>query len=162
MDYNVSKRGLRFLKSITSPPMAMSGFIMIWILCLAPRQALAEGERWMNWSEEFRNNVWDPWFLFGMGAQAIFFLRFVVQWIVSERRKRSTIPVAFWYLSLAGGLATFVYACHEAQPVFMLGQLLACAIYIRNLMLIYGHQSRKKGDRTMGELETEIGEEGVE
>ena len=126
--------------------------------------AMTGGEWWLTWSQEFRGNLWDPWFLFGMGAQAIFFLRFVVQWAVSERRKRSTIPIAFWYLSLVGGMATFVYACHEAQPVFMLGQLLACVIYVRNLMLIYAHADRlrQRTKRPMGELETEFGDENGE
>ncbi len=97
-----------------------------------------------EWLQKLWQNIWDPWFAFGMVAQAVFFLRFVVQWIVSERRKRSTIPIAFWYLSLAGGLLTFVYACKKADPVFMLGQLLACIIYVRNLMLIYGRRDRRQ------------------
>lgn len=149
----------RFLSELINPPIAMSGFVMIALTCLMPQQLVAaEGEQGVPWFQEFWGNLWDPWFMFGMAAQAIFFMRFVVQWIASERRKRSTIPIAFWYLSLVGGLATFIYACHEAQPVFMLGQLLACMIYVRNLMLIYGHAGRvgESGGRPIGELESQF------
>jgi len=104
----------------------------------------AEAEGSAQWKNELWNNIVDPWFIFGMGAQGLFFLRFIIQWIVSEKRKRSTIPVVFWYISLAGAAATFVYAVHEAQPVFMLAQVLACIIYIRNLMLIYQRPRRIK------------------
>lgn len=97
---------------------------------------------------ELRNNpawVWyrikktaaDPWVLFGFGAQALFLMRFVIQWIASERRKRSHVPVSFWYFSLAGGITLFVYAARRLDPVFMLGQGLGCFIYIRNLILIH-------------------------
>jgi lipid-A-disaccharide synthase-like uncharacterized protein len=112
------------------------------MLLLAGDALAAPAESAGAWRDEFWRNVLDPWFIFGMGAQGLFFLRFIIQWVVSERRKRSTIPVAFWYISLAGGLTTFVYAVHEAQPVFMLGQLLACVIYVRNLMLINNRRAR--------------------
>ncbi|UCG15997.1 MAG: lipid-A-disaccharide synthase N-terminal domain-containing protein [Phycisphaerales bacterium] len=78
----------------------------------------------------------NPWVIFGFGAQALFFARFVIQWIASERRKRSHVPVAFWYLSLLGGITLFIYAVGRFDPVFMLGQGLGCFIYIRNLILI--------------------------
>ena len=93
-----------------------------------------------SWSEKFQKAMGDllnPWVLFGFGAQFCFMMRFVVQWISSERRKRSHVPVAFWYLSLAGGLMLFTYAVHRADPVFILGQGLGCFIYVRNLMLIH-------------------------
>ncbi|RJP33787.1 MAG: hypothetical protein C4547_11760 [Phycisphaerales bacterium] len=84
----------------------------------------------------------DPWVLFGFGAQALFMARFVIQWIVSERRKRSVIPVAFWWLSLAGGVSLFTYAVQRMDPVFMFGQALGCTIYVRNLVLIARRRSR--------------------
>ncbi len=119
---------------------------------LAAAGLAAAPESSTAWLQKLWDNIWDPWFVFGMVAQAVFFLRFVVQWIVSERRKRSTIPIAFWYLSLVGGLLTFVYACKKADPVFMLGQLLACTIYVRNLMLIHGREGRRRSraDRAAG------------
>ncbi len=95
-----------------------------------------------EWTAEVFGKIRSPWFWFGMTAQFVFFMRFLVQWIVSEKRQRSTIPLAFWYLSLVGSLALFVYAAHERDPVIMAGQLLACLIYIRNLMLIYGRAAR--------------------
>jgi lipid-A-disaccharide synthase-like uncharacterized protein len=88
--------------------------------------------------------ILDPWFFFGMTAQFVFFMRFVVQWIASEKKRRSTVPVAFWYLSLVGSLALFVYALHRWDFVIMAGQLLACVIYIRNLMLISDWKKRRR------------------
>ena len=76
------------------------------------------------------------WLTIGLGGQALFAGRFVVQWLQSERARRSTIPVAFWYLSLAGGGALLAYAIHLRDPVFVLGQTTGAAIYVRNLMLI--------------------------
>ena len=77
------------------------------------------------------------WIAFGFGAQAIFFLRFFVQWVASERSKKSVMPNAFWYLSLLGGLMLFTYAVHRRDPVFIVGQSTGSFIYIRNLVLIY-------------------------
>ncbi len=81
----------------------------------------------------------DPWTWFGFGANGLFFMRFFWQWIVSEKRKRSTVPVAFWYLSLGGAACMFIYGLHLRNLVVMLGGFLPCIIYIRNLMLIYSH-----------------------
>ena len=75
-------------------------------------------------------------------------LRFVVQWFASERRKRSYVPVAFWYFSLAGGLMTFTYAYFRREPVFMLAQALGITIYIRNLVLIYRRRWRYQHRRS--------------
>ncbi|MBI5014002.1 MAG: lipid-A-disaccharide synthase N-terminal domain-containing protein [Deltaproteobacteria bacterium] len=77
----------------------------------------------------------DPWKVLGFGAQGLFFARFFVQWIASERRKQVTVPKAFWYFSLAGGALLFVYAIHVRDPVFILGQGAGLAIYVRNLMI---------------------------
>lgn len=76
------------------------------------------------------------WLIVGFGGQAIFGARFVVQWIKSERLKRSVVPMSFWYLSIAGGLALLVYAVHRVDPVFIFGQGLGLFIYLRNLRLI--------------------------
>ena len=85
-----------------------------------------------------------PWVWFGMGAQGMFFLRFFWQWLVSERQKRSTIPMAFWYLSLAGAISTFVYAFGRRDPAIMFGQMPACFFYIRNLVLIRRQAERRR------------------
>ena len=73
------------------------------------------------------------WLAIGFVGQAFFFSRFLVQWIASERAGRSVIPMAFWYLSLGGGVTLFVYALHIGDPVFILGQSCGAFIYLRNL-----------------------------
>lgn len=77
------------------------------------------------------------WIVLGLGAQAAFSARFVVQWIASERAGRSYIPVAFWWLSIVGGVTLFAYAVHRHDIVFMLGQSMGIVVYARNLALIY-------------------------
>ena len=66
----------------------------------------------------------------------MFTMRFVVQWLASEKAKRSVMPVAFWFFSLAGGTLLFIYAIQRQDPVFIAGQGLGLLIYIPNLMLI--------------------------
>lgn len=80
----------------------------------------------------------DPWLVLGLVAQAMFTGRFLVQWIASEKRRRSTMPKAFWYLSLAGSALLLVYAIHVRDPVFILGQSFGFLVYVRNLMLWRG------------------------
>ena len=76
------------------------------------------------------------WVLFGFAAQLMFTARFLVQWIASERAKRSVVPVAFWIFSLGGGALLLVYAIQRQDPVFIAGQAFGLLIYIRNLWLI--------------------------
>jgi lipid-A-disaccharide synthase-like uncharacterized protein len=76
------------------------------------------------------------WVTFGLLGQLAFSLRFIVQWIVSEKKEESVIPVAFWYLSLVGGAILFVYAVHKQDIVFILGQGTGLIVYSRNLVLI--------------------------
>ena len=76
------------------------------------------------------------WLLVGFLGQATFSLRFLVQWWRSERAGRSVVPLAFWYLSLTGGLLLLCYAIHRQDPVFVLGQLTGVFVYLRNLHLI--------------------------
>ncbi len=80
------------------------------------------------------------WFALGLVGQAAFFSRFLVQWIVSERAGRSVVPVAFWYLSIAGSLTLLVYAIHRQEPIFVLGQSVGGFVYIRNLVLLRREQ----------------------
>ncbi len=81
------------------------------------------------------------WLILGFAGQALFSARFLVQWISSERRKQSFIPIAFWYFSLAGGATLFAYALHIGDPVFILGQSMGVLIYTRNLYFI--HKERR-------------------
>ena len=72
-------------------------------------------------------------------------MRFVVQWIASERRKRSYIPVIFWYLSILGSAVLLAYSIYRLDPVFIAGQSLNMVIYFRNIYLIQFHKGRKMG-----------------
>lgn len=76
------------------------------------------------------------WLILGFLGQALFSMRFLIQWIYSEKNKRSMIPTAFWYFSLAGGLTLLSYAILREDPVFIVGQGAGLFIYMRNLMLI--------------------------
>ena len=78
----------------------------------------------------------NAWILLGFIAQFAFTMRFVVQWIASERAKRSVVPVAFWFFSIGGGFLLLIYAIHRQDPVFIAGQGMGLFIYVRNLWLI--------------------------
>lgn len=77
------------------------------------------------------------WLAVGFLGQACFSTRFLIQWIASERRKESVIPVYFWYFSIAGGLTLLTYAVYRLDPVFILGQGAGLFVYSRNLYLIH-------------------------
>ena len=76
------------------------------------------------------------WLAIGFLGQGLFFGRWVVQWITSERKSESQIPIAFWYMSLVGGLITLAYAIYRKDPVFIVGQSVGAVVYVRNLVLI--------------------------
>jgi lipid-A-disaccharide synthase-like uncharacterized protein len=78
----------------------------------------------------------DWWVALGFLAQALFSARFLVQWIASERARKSVIPVAFWFFSIAGGLLLLIYALYRRDPVFIAGQALGLIVYLRNLYFI--------------------------
>ncbi len=90
----------------------------------------------------FEGINYDWWLIIGFIGQGIFFLRFLVQWIASEKKGESVIPVSFWYLSIMGALIIFIYAVVRKDPVFFLGQLVAIMIYYRNLRLIYKKKNK--------------------
>jgi lipid-A-disaccharide synthase-like uncharacterized protein len=85
----------------------------------------------------------DGWVILGFVAQAFFTMRFVVQWIASERARRSVVPVAFWFFSIGGGSLLLVSALYRRDPVFIAGQALGLLVYIRNLyfIILTGRQS---------------------
>jgi lipid-A-disaccharide synthase-like uncharacterized protein len=83
----------------------------------------------------------DFWVLLGLIGQAMFTMRFLLQWIASEKRKESVIPVSFWYFSLGGGLVLLAYSFHRMDPVFILAYLPGNFIYFRNLYFI--HRKKK-------------------
>ena len=78
----------------------------------------------------------DLWLAVGFLGQALFSARFVIQWLTSEKRRRSVTPVAFWYFSCAGGVILLAYAIHRHDTVFIVGQAAGLLVYVRNLMLI--------------------------
>ena len=79
----------------------------------------------------------DFWLAFGLLAQLTFAARFLVQWIASERAGKSVVPLAFWLISIGGGLMTLLYGLVKREPVIIFGQLLSNVIYVRNVMLIF-------------------------
>ena len=81
------------------------------------------------------------WLGIGFLGQAMFSMRFLVQWLQSERQKRSIIPVAFWYFSILGGVTLLAYAIWREDPVFILGQGAGLVIYARNLYFIRRERS---------------------
>lgn len=84
------------------------------------------------------------WLSIGFGGQALFAMRFIVQWIVSEKQKESVIPIAFWYFSICGGVILLSYAIWRADPVIILGQSTGLFIYLRNLYFVL---RRRKEDK---------------
>jgi lipid-A-disaccharide synthase-like uncharacterized protein len=76
------------------------------------------------------------WLIVGFTGQALFGMRFVLQWLYSERQKRSVIPAAFWYFSLSGGCTLLCYSIYQKDPVFIVGQGMGIFIYLRNLYFL--------------------------
>lgn len=103
---------------------------MIWL------QALGD------WLHDVFVAQFDGWIILGFVAQALFTMRFVVQWLASEREKRSVVPIAFWFFSLGGGTLLLVYAIQRQDPVFIAGQAMGLLIYVRNLKLIFNERRR--------------------
>ena len=82
------------------------------------------------------------WIGIGFIGQSLFFSRWLIQWVVSERKAESQIPVSFWYMSLIGSVIVLAYAIHRVDPVFMVGQGVGTLVYVRNIMLL--HQAKKR------------------
>lgn len=83
----------------------------------------------------------DWWVVLGFVAQAFFTMRFVVQWIASERARQSVVPVAFWFFSIGGGILLLVYALYRKDPVFIAGQAFGLFVYARNLYFVLAKPS---------------------
>ncbi|MCI5073693.1 lipid-A-disaccharide synthase N-terminal domain-containing protein [Oricola sp.] len=90
----------------------------------------------LAWLNDVFVQSFDAWVALGFIAQICFTMRFVVQWIASERAKRSVMPIAFWFFSLAGGSLLLIYAIQRKDPVFIAGQGFGLIVYVRNLWLI--------------------------
>ncbi|MGD2112170.1 MAG: lipid-A-disaccharide synthase N-terminal domain-containing protein [Gammaproteobacteria bacterium] len=84
------------------------------------------------------------WLIIGFLGQALFSMRFLVQWVASERQRRSIVPTAFWIFSLCGGITLLSYAIYRQDPVFIVGQAGGLLIYSRNLYFIYRDRLRAR------------------
>lgn len=95
-----------------------------------------------DWFHAVFIEQFDFWLVFGLAAQSMFMMRFVVQWMASERVGRSIVPIAFWFFSIAGGVMLFTYGVIKKEPIIILGQGLGLLIYFRNLWLIFKEKRR--------------------
>src|SRR5918993_2915921 len=101
----------------------------------------------MAWNSTF-------WMIIGFLGQAIFTARFLVQWVVSEKKRDSVVPVAFWWLSLFGGVTLLSYAISRRDPVIIVGQGMGLFVYVRNLMLV--GKARRRAAHHEGRAPTSI------
>ena len=83
------------------------------------------------------------WLVVGLIGQGLFSARFVVQWLHSEKLKKSVIPSAFWYFSMAGGYTLLAYAIHRRDPVFIIGQGMGLFVYFRNLQFLWRDRGKR-------------------
>ena len=88
------------------------------------------------------------WLGIGFLGQALFSARFIVQWLKSEKEKKSVFPVAFWYFSIGGGLTLLAYAIYRQDPVFILGQASGLFIYLRNLYFVFNENKLSNSTET--------------
>ena len=105
-----------------------------------------------DWLVKLWEQSQQPIEILGYLGQLVFFTRFVVQWIASEKRKESVIPEAFWWISIIGGAITLVYAFIHTPPLppIIIAQLSANVIYARNLVLVRRMKKRLASERTSG------------
>lgn len=95
---------------------------------------------WLQSVFKVENTAELIWVTVGLAGQLMFSMRFIVQWIASEKVKKSVVPLTFWYFSMAGGIILLSYAVYRADPVFILGQAFGLVVYSRNLWLIYAER----------------------
>ena len=100
----------------------------------------------VNYLREVFVLQFDGWVVLGFVAQGFFTMRFVVQWIASERARKSVMPVAFWFFSIGGGVLLLAYALYRKDPVFIAGQALGLLVYTRNLyfIILNGRQTSRR------------------
>ena len=90
------------------------------------------------------SNIEIIFLIIGFIGQGLFASRFIVQWIYSEKKRESSIPISFWYLSIFGGMGLLIYALSRKDPVIITGQLFGILIYTRNLILIYKKKAKNE------------------
>ena len=96
-----------------------------------------------DWLHSVFVQQFDFWVLLGFVAQALFTMRFLVQWVASEKARRSVVPASFWTFSILGGSLLLVYAISRKDPVFIAGQAAGLFIYVRNVWFIL-HERRQR------------------
>lgn len=94
---------------------------------------------------------WDVWKIIGWLGNAVFFSRFFVQWIATEKRKKVIVPISFWWLSLVGSLLLLIYGIHQQDSVFIFAYAFTWIPYIRNILIHHKNQSLKKSCAHCGE-----------
>jgi lipid-A-disaccharide synthase-like uncharacterized protein len=99
---------------------------------------------WIGERHRFLGLDWNYLVILGFIGQLVFTMRFVIQWIVSEKKKESVIPVVFWHLSIAGGVILSVYFLFRREPVGLIGNLFGSIVYLRNLRLIHRVKQRSE------------------
>jgi lipid-A-disaccharide synthase-like uncharacterized protein len=90
----------------------------------------------MSWWEQFSENAKSPIVIVGFIGQTVFFMRFLVQWLASEKEQKSVIPIAFWYFSIGGAFLLLLYGILDHDPVILIGQSVGLLVYLRNLHFI--------------------------
>jgi lipid-A-disaccharide synthase-like uncharacterized protein len=106
---------------------------------------------WLGERHRFLGLDWSYLVILGFIGQFVFGARFLVQWIVSEKKKRSVVPISFWYLSILGGVLLGMYFAFRRDPVGLAGQLFGTFVYVRNLSII--RKSRQEYERNEPEPE---------
>lgn len=101
-------------------------------------ELLAKAAQW--WANTPPIEKW--WLGVGFLAQLMFSARFIIQWVASERARKSIVPETFWYFSVVGGALLFAYAIYRMDPVFILGQGTGLLIYLRNIHFIWTHKKQ--------------------
>lgn len=125
------------------------------------RATAASGRPWLLRIFNMTSWIELPWFLLGVGGQLAFFLRMFVQWVASERKRRSVVPTAFWWLSLGGSVLLVTYAVWRKDIVIVFGQLLGIGIYARNLWFIHKATGRDEAPEDAGAADPVDGSEAT-
>lgn len=84
------------------------------------------------------------WLILGFTGQGLFGIRILIQWIHSEKQRRSVVPVTFWWFSIVGSFCLLIYAIHLRDPVILSGQLFGFIVYVRNIWLIYNERKAQQ------------------
>lgn len=99
---------------------------------------------WVFGEHRFLGITWDMWKVIGWAGNAIFFSRFFVQWIATEKRKQVTVPISFWWISLVGSVLLLIYGIHQRDSVFIFAYAFTWIPYIRNIVIHYRNKAAQR------------------